>query len=460
METKEAIRIWTAACGHLKQILQEDAYERWIAVISCKSAGDQQIHLSVANDFYLSWLEENYLPLIQTAITTITGKEYEVFLTVDQDIAGTSPPPVPLDKTTGSRRLSLKKEKDPFKESGLNPSYTFDNFIIGPSNNFAHAAAVAVSQSPSKAYNPLFIHGGTGLGKTHLMQAIGNHIVTKSKNKKVCYVSCENFVNEYIEALREKKLTDFRRQYRNMDILLMDDIHFLINKLQMQEEFFHTFNALFHNHKQIIITCDRPAGELSGMTDRLVSRFEWGLTTEIEIPDVETRTAILQKKSQDLNMQVPPDLIHFLAERISSNIRRLEGSLIRVASYLSLTGRELDTSGLEYLLRDTLDEQAANEITIEMIQRIVADHFDIRVTDIMSKKRPASIAWPRQVAMYLSRELTPRSFPSIGESFNRNHATILHAHSTVSKKLQLDSTLRQTIGLLQRKIVKKPLHIC
>ena len=315
---------------------------------------------------------------------------------------------------------------------------------------------MAVAQSPSKAYNPLFIYGSTGLGKTHLMQAIGNYVITKNSKKKVRYLSCETFINEYIDALKKRTLTQFRSQYRNVDVLLLDDVHFLIGKPQMQEEFFHTFNALHNSHKQIILTCDRPASELSQLSERLISRFEWGLVTDLQIPDIETRIAIMHKKAEDMNLKLPDELIVFLAERISANIRRLEGALIRVASYVSLMGREIDRAGIEYLLKDTLDQEQATEISTESIQRIVADHFSIGVADILGKKRPKNIVWPRQIAMYLTRTMTDHSLPVIGASFGgRNHATVLHAYNSVSTKLKDNESLHQTIGVLKQKIDKK-----
>lgn len=450
MDNKQAIKLWQDTCKRLHDILSKDIYERWIAVISFKSFEGNTFYLNVENDFYMSWLEENYVPLIRNALATVSGEKYEISLSVDSQ---EEPSPQPIKKT----RTTKSKETDKKEDNGnLNPNYTFDDFIIGPTNNFSHAAAMAVAQSPSKAYNPLFIYGSTGLGKTHLMQAIGNHVVHKSKKKKVRYLSCETFINEYIEALQKRTLTKFRNQYRNVDVLLLDDVHFLIGKQQMQEEFFHTFNALHNNHKQIVLTCDRPASELSQLQERLISRFEWGLVTELQIPDIETRIAIMRKKAEDMNLKLPDELIEFLAERISANIRRLEGALIRVASYVSLMGREIDRTGIEYLLKDTLDQEQSIEITTESIQRIVADHFSIGVADILSKKRPRNIAWPRQIAMYLTRNMTEHSLPVIGESFGgRNHATVLHAYNSVSNKMEDNDSLRQTIGILKQKIDKK-----
>jgi chromosomal replication initiator protein len=449
MNTNQATKLWADACKHLNDILSKDVFEKWIAVIRLKSLEANTLYLSVQNDFYLSWLEENYIPLIQNTLTKVSGEKYEINLSVD---ASTATQVQPEKKASKTKEFSVKKED----LGNLNPHYTFDDFIIGPSNNFAHAAAMAVAQSPSKAYNPLFIYGSTGLGKTHLMQAIGNYVVTKSSKKKVRYLSCETFINEYIDALKQRTLTNFRNQYRNVDVLLLDDVHFLIGKPQMQEEFFHTFNALHNSHKQIILTCDRPASELSQLSERLVSRFEWGLVTDLQIPDIETRIAIMHKKAEDMNLQLPDELMVFLAERISANIRRLEGALIRVASYVSLMGREIDRAGIEYLLKDTLDQEQATEVTTDSIQRIVADHFSIGVADILGSKRPRNIAWPRQIAMYLTRTMTEHSLPVIGEAFGgRNHATVLHAYNSVTTKMKDNESLQQTISVLKLKIDKK-----
>lgn len=442
---KDKDMIWEKACRHLQDTLPKDIFEKWIAVIQCRSIEESRVVLVVGNDFYQSWLEEHYIPLIQKALSAVSGQEMVIDLAVDYSLVGEPP------EEKKERSRSILPARKP-AETNLNKNYTFDSFVVGPSNQFAHAAAMASAQSPSRAYNPLFVYGEVGLGKTHLMQAIGNYIHSKNLRGKVCYTTCESFVNEYIEALQTNSLAKFRKKYRTTDALLIDDIHFLAGKERMQEEFFHTFNAIFENHKQIVMTSDRPAGELAGLAPRLVSRFEWGLVVELESPDVETRVAILRKKSEQLNLSIDPGLLFYIAERISSNIRRLEGALIRVASYISLTGQTLDRSKLEYLLRDTLDQEQKNAISIEAIQKTVADHYDIRVGDLVGPKRPQNIAWPRQVAMYLARTMTNQSFPVIGESFGRNHATIVHACQLVEKRQTEDIKLRQTLSLLRQRV--------
>ncbi len=443
-----ASTIWSGACGHLKGVLSTDVFERWIDVIEAREVKDDTLTLSVANDFYQSWLVENYLSLIKEAVATVTGREMDILFGVNHH--------APAPKAATQKEVPKKKENNQRKSAEtcaqLNPNYTFDSFIIGSSNNFAHAACLAVAQSPARAYNPLFIYGGVGLGKTHLMQAIGNHVLTAQPGANVCYLSCEAFTNDYIDAIQNKSLVAFRRKYRQADVLLIDDIQFLAGKERMQEEFFHTFNALFDQHKQIVLTCDRPACEIPGLEHRLISRFEWGLVTELESPDVETRIAILRKKQELLNLHLPDDTLQYLAERIRSNIRRLEGALIRVASYASLTGRELTREALEHLLRDTLDQEQQEKLSIEAIQRAVADFYDIRLADMTSKRRPQSIAMPRQVAMFLSRELTQHSYPMIADAFGKNHATVLHACRLITDKMSREPEIRQAVTTIQQKL--------
>ncbi len=446
---KDKDKLWEEAAHHLRETLPKDIFEKWIAVIQCRSIGDDKAVLVVGNDFYQSWLEEHYIPLIKKALSVVSGRELEIDLTVDYSLISESGEEG-FKKERVNPFVPQKRSKE--TRTNLNKNYTFDSFVVGPANQFAHAAAMASAQSPSRAYNPLFIYGGVGLGKTHLMQAIGNFILSKKARGKVCYTTSEAFLNEYIEALQTNSLAKFRKKYRTVDALLIDDIHFLAGKDRLQEEFFHTFNAIFENHKQIVMTSDRPAGELSGLAPRLVSRFEWGLVVELESPDMETRVAILRKKCDQLNLSIDPNLLFYIAERISSNIRRLEGALIRVASYVSLTGQEMDRAKLEYLLRDTLDQEKKHSVSVEGIQKIVADHFDIRVSDIVGPRRPKNIAWPRQVAMYLSRTMTDQSFPVLGEAFSRNHATIVHACQSVEKRQTEDLKLRQTLSLLRQRV--------
>ncbi len=447
-ETKE---IWHNCCKQLKTILSVDIYDRWIAVIKPVSLEENKLKLAVANDFYKDWLEENYLPLIDKSLILIGQENITALIDVDVKSFDASQknesPSTEITKKENSRRISKSK-------NNLNPAYTFDSFVIGENNRFAHAAAMAAATSPSRTYNPLFIYGGVGLGKTHLMQSIGNYVIQQKSRAKVCYITCESFTNEYIDALQNNNVSSFRKKYRKIDLLLIDDIQFLDGKNRLQEEFFHTFNTLFEGHKQIVLTSDRTPSEMSGLAPRLISRFEWGLVTELIKPDVETRTAILRRKATSMNVQLDNELIDYLAQKISSNIRSLEGALIRVATYSSLTHQEITVEKIDQLLRDLIGKDEYMPISVDLIQKTVADYYDIRVSDITGKKRSKDIAWPRQIAMHLSRILTQNSFPSIGEKFDRNHATVLYAHEQVHSRSTNDRKLKNTLILLTDKIKK------
>ena len=435
-------QVWKDAGMALQGMLNADLFARWFAPIRPIEIKDDTLILGVVNDFSQIWLQDNFLPLVREAVNQTAPNPLHVKFIVDP--------------TAVSRfeQVSAQPPKEtavrPALDIKLNPRYTFDSFIVGPNNSFAHAAAMAVAQSPAKAYNPFFMYGGVGLGKTHLMQAIGHCAARGHKSAKVCYVTSEQFLNEYIQAIQTATLTKFRKKYRQMDVLLIDDIQFLGGKERMQDEFFHTFNSLFDAHKQIVLSSDRPAAEIANLESRLVSRFEWGLVTELQLPALETRIAILKKKATALDVKIPDRIIEYLAERIRTNIRRLEGALIRVASYASLTGKEITIDLLETLLRDALHEEARRTITVDAIQRKVAEHFDIRLADMTSRRRPQNIAFPRQVAMYLSRILTDRSLMDIGESFGgRDHGTVMHACQLIETKMTADNRLRQTVSHLQ-----------
>lgn len=447
METKDSSDVWAAVCRHLQEVLHPDVYSRWIAVIDVLHIRDDSIELAVDNDFYQTWLEENYLSLIQNALRSVLGRDLDIAFTIKKRKADAlQPQEKPRKKSIRDRLISRHRQEPP-----LNPRFTFELFVVGPSNSFSHAASLAVAQAPARAYNPLFVYGDVGLGKTHLMQAIGHHVLTTSR-ATVCYLSSESLMNEYIDALQTRSLVQFRKKYRNIDLLLIDDIHFLANKERMQEEFFHTFNALFDAHKQIVMTSDRPASEIVGLERRLVSRFEWGLVTQLELPDLETRIAILRHKQAQSQVILPDDLLVFIAENVSSNIRRLEGALIRAVSYTSLTERELTLDSLKHLLRDTLDQEKETPLTFDFIQRAVAEHYDIRLADMSSKRRPREIAGPRQVAMYLCRCMTSASLPDIANSFSKTHATVLHAYKSVRNRMDVDDDLRRDVTHISRKL--------
>jgi chromosomal replication initiator protein len=388
------------------------------------------------------------MPALQTAILTTLGSPRSVKFCSP---AGPGTQTSPADSTPLKEVLQdpPSNPKPGTTVPGLNPRNTFESFVVGPNNEIAHAASLAVAQAPSRTYNPLFVYGGVGLGKTHLMQAIGQYVWAKKKNVKVIYVSSELFINEFIDAIQHSNLVKFRKRYRQADLLLIDDIQFLGGKERSQEEFFHTFNTLFDGHKQIVLSSDRPASEIANLEHRLVSRFEWGLTAELQPPDIETRVAILRKKADSMQIKLRDDILQFLASRIRTNVRRLEGALMRVASFASLSGKELTQEVIEHLLKDILQEEGRHSITIEQIQRRVAEHFDVRVADMTSKRRPASIAFPRQVAMYLARELTKASLNEIGEAFGgRDHGTVLHACKLVKKRMTEQDNIRQTISFI------------
>jgi chromosomal replication initiator protein len=382
--------------------------------------------------------------------------------------AAVRPMQVKFKVAAGSQTLSAPSSVAPAKtkvveatverasgEIAFNPKNTFDSFVVGNNNNFAHAAALAVAQAPGKSYNPLFLYGGVGLGKTHLLHAIGQHVAQNRKGARVSYVSSEKFTNEYIDGIQNNQLVRFRKKYRQTDVLLIDDIQFLAGKERIQEEFFHTFNALHEGHKQIVLTCDRPAGEIQNLEQRLVSRFEWGLVTDLQPPDIETRLAILRKKAKSMGVELPEEVINFLAHRIRANIRRLEGALIRVASYASLTGRKLSLEVVEGLLREVLHEEGRFSINIEVIQKRVAEHFDIRLADMTSKRRPENIAFPRQIAMFLSRQMTESSLNTIGEAFGgRDHGTVLHACRLVKDRMEVDPNVRQVVSYLEKQLLR------
>jgi chromosomal replication initiator protein len=439
-------RLWGDASKILKGMLNPELFNRWFAPIKPVELGQGTLVLGVANEFYQIWLQDNFLPLIREAVNQASQQPVQVSFTIAQ---GLKAPAQPTQFKHPEKLASAR----PGVDIKLNPRYTFDTFVIGPNNNLAHAAALAVAQSPARAYNPLFLYGGVGLGKTHLMQAIGHYVAGKSRPGKVSYITSEQFTNDFIQAIQNSTLTKFRKKYRQVDVLLIDDIHFLSGKERMQEEFFHTFNTLFDAHKQIVLSSDRPAAEIANLESRLVSRFEWGLVAELQPPALETRIAILRKKAALLDVKLSDQVLQFLAERIRTNVRRLEGALVRVASYSSLTGKDVSVDALENLLRDALHEEAKRTITIDAIQRKVAEHFDIRIADMTSRRRPQNVAFPRQVAMYLSRTLTPRSLADIGESFGgRDHGTVLHACKILTCRLAKDQNLRQTISYLEQSL--------
>jgi len=441
-------KIWTQTTDQIRTLLNTETYNLWFSTVQPVSLNQSSITLEVPNEFSEVWLKDNYLELLQDALATASGRKLNIKFTIADSAA-----PAPAKAARGKKSATAKKVSD--GDLVFNPRNTFDTFVVGNNNSFAHAAAMAVAQQPGKAYNPLFLYGGTGLGKTHLLHAVGQHVVSTKKGAKVSYVSSEKFTNEYIAAIQENQLVKFRKKYRQTDVLLIDDIQFLAGKERIQEEFFHTFNALHEAHKQIVLTCDRPASEIQNLEHRLVSRFEWGLVTDLQPPDVETRLAILRNKVKTMGVEIPEDVLTFLANRIRTNIRRLEGALIRVASYAHLTGKQLTNDVVENLLREILQEEGRHTITMEVIQKKVAEKFDLRMADMTSKRRPENIAFPRQIAMFLSRQLTEHSLSAIGEAFGgRDHGTVLHACRLVKDRMEIDANVRQTVHYLEKQLLR------
>ena len=450
--------IWTQASDTLRSMVNPDLFNLWFDPIQLDSIEENSATLKVPNEFCAVWLKDNYKELLQDVLSHITGNKMTVQFEINTESAPSKPAP---EQPSGSRKPTRAKSATTTRadknrdsmEKLFNPKNTFSTFVVGDNNSFAHAAALAVAQSPGRSYNPLFLYGGVGLGKTHLLHAIAHYALEENPRLKVSYLSSEKFTNKYIDAIQNNELAKFRRTYRKTDILLIDDIQFLAGKERIQEEFFHTFNALHEAHKQIVMTCDRPANEIKNLEQRLVSRFEWGLVTDMQPPDYETRLAILRKKAASIDVQVPEDVVALLAKRIRSNIRRLEGALIRVSSYQSLTGKPMTSSDVEGLLKDLFHEEGRTVISIDQIQKRVAEHYDIRLADMTSRRRPENIAFPRQVAMFLSRELTGKSLNSIGEAFGgRDHGTVLHACRLVRDRMEVDMDVRQAVRYLEGQI--------
>ena len=442
-ETKD---IWSEVSARIRERVSADGYERWFSGVTAAAVNGDSITLCVPNPIHQFFIESNYLPILEESVRDVMPSVAVVhFSTV-------SPEAELLARPVHTPRAP-KEKPSPANAAGMNSRNTFDAFVVGSNNQFAHSAALAVAKAPSRTYNPLFIYGGSGLGKTHLLQAIGHHVIAAGKAAKVVYLSSEQFTNEFIDAIQHGTLVKFRKKYRNADVLMIDDIQFFAGKERSQEEFFHTFNTLHDGHKQIVLSSDRPASEIDKLEQRLVSRFEWGMTAEIQPPDSETRIAILRSKAAGLNIQLDAWVIDFLADKIRNNVRRLEGALMRVASYKSLSDRPITREVIENLLRDIFQEQARKAVTIDQIQRRVAEHYDVRLADMTSKRRPANIAFPRQIAMYLSRALTKSSLSDIGDAFGgKDHGTVIHACKLVKRRIEEDERTRSAVCLLDTQL--------
>ncbi|WP_409303560.1 chromosomal replication initiator protein DnaA [Peribacillus sp. SCS-155] len=444
MENIDAL--WNQTLAQMEKKISKPSYETWLKSTKAHMLQRDTLTVTAPNEFARDWLEERYSHLISGVLFELTGEELEVKFIIppnqDEDDFDLPPP--------AKKRKKPVDDQNDFPQHMLNTKNTFDTFVIGSGNRFAHAASLAVAEAPAKAYNPLFIYGGVGLGKTHLMHAIGHYVLEHNPSAKVVYLSSEKFTNEFINSIRDNNAENFRNKYRSVDVLLIDDIQFLAGKEQTQEEFFHTFNTLHEESKQIVISSDRPPKEIPTLEDRLRSRFEWGLITDITPPDLETRIAILRKKAKAEGLDIPNEVMLYIANQIDSNIRELEGALIRVVAYSSLINKDINADLAAEALKDIIPSSKPKIVTILDIQQAVGEHYSVKLEDFKAKKRTKSVAFPRQIAMYLSRELTDFSLPKIGDEFGgRDHTTVIHAHEKISKLLQSDAQLQRQVKEIQ-----------
>lgn len=459
-ETSSQTGGWEAVCDSLRAMVSHDAFQRWFRAARWLGVEDDIGSIAVPGEIHQVWIETNYLPEVMMAVTGVFEDVREVRVVVSEEAPssrehadGSVTGIVKEARPTRAAMLEGEALDKRVKSAGLNPAHTFGSFVVGANSQFAHAACEAVAKKSGIGYNPLFIYGGPGLGKTHLMQAIGQEILRREPGSRVIYLTCEKFTNEFIDAVRRGDIEKFRRRYRSSDVLLIDDVQFLAGKDRSQEEFFHTFNTLLDGRNQVVLTCDRPACEIKSLEPRLISRFECGLTVEMQPPQMETRMAILKKKSLDWKVRVDESVLRFLAEKIRTNVRRLEGALMRVATYASLAGESVTVEKVEHLLKDLIREEASRQVSIDSIQKAVAEHFDVRLADMTSRRRPASIAFPRQIAMYLSRSLTKGSLMEIGEAFGgRDHGTVIHACKKVGERIVGEPGLKESIARIESQL--------
>ena len=446
--------LWEQALNIIKGEISEISFNTWIKSCTPISISDNILKLSVPNEFTKGILDTRYKDLLIQALKIVTSRKFKIEFYLESDLEEEKENEEKKKENTNDVDGSIVVSDE--MSATLNPKYTFQSFVIGNSNRFAHAASLAVAESPAKAYNPLFIYGGVGLGKTHLMHAIGHYILQENPKAKVVYVSSEKFTNELINAIKDDKNEEFRNKYIKVDVLLIDDIQFIAGKERTQEEFFHTFNALHEENKQIILSSDRPPKEIPTLEDRLRSRFEWGLIADIQPPDFETRMAILKKKADVEGLNVPNEVMVYIATKIKSNIRELEGALIRIIAYSSLTNRDVSVDLASEALKDIISNKESAPVTVKTIQESVANYYNLRIEDLKSQRRTRNIAYPRQIAMYLSRKLTDMSLPKIGEEFGgRDHTTVIHAYEKISENLKTDEGLQSMINDITKKLTQK-----
>lgn len=440
--------LWDDVLSVLRPQLNDESFDLWLRPIRPLAFESNRLTLQVPNAFFADWIRDHYQQQLESLLQEKAGEAVQLSFQV---VRPTEEPVMPLVKPAASVPLI---SAPPLAENYLNPRYMFDTFVVGHSNRFAQAASQAVAKDPGKAYNPLFLYGGVGLGKTHLMHAIGHHMIQTNPNARVLYTTSEKFINEFIDALRFEKMSQFRQRYRSLDCLLIDDIQFLVNKESSQEEFFYTFNTLYDSRKQIVISSDRPPKEIPTLQERLITRFEWGVVADIQAPELETRIAILRDKAEAENLFVPDDVILFLASHVRTNVRELEGSLIRVVAHASLTGVPLTVDSARETLRDVIArEEAAAPVSIERIQETVARHYHVDLHDMKSKRRTDAIAFPRQIAMYLARTLTEMSTTQIGDSFGgKDHTTVMHATNKIKSRLETDPFFAALVNKISQEI--------
>ena len=442
--------VWQETLAYIERKVPKQVFDTWFTPIQLERIDDTTAHIGVPNKFFGDWLGQHYAELLAEAVASARGGGCTDVAFVIGGVKGTTRQADVSSPSLASRGAQANRSR---KGIQLNPKYTFGNFVVGAGNQFAHAACMAVGEQPVKAYNPLFIYGGVGLGKTHLLNAIGNHVAERS-DLRIAYLTTEQFTNEVINSIRYDKMIDLRKRYRNIDMLMIDDIQFLAGKERTQEEFFHTFNALYEARKQIVLSSDRFPKDMPDMEERLRSRFEWGLIADLQPPDVETRIAILRKKSEDEGVRLPEDVINFLANTMKSNIRELEGSLVRLGAYSSLTGQVITLEMAKNVLRDLIGEKK-KIVSMEDIQEVVGGRFHVKISDLKSRRRSKTLVHPRQIAMYLCRELTDASFPEIGRQFGgKDHTTIIHACRQIAKAREADDTLSATIESLKEQILR------
>lgn len=462
------LSLWENVNQELKNLFPADLYEMWFQDLVCTAESEDKIVLTTGNEFNAIWIENNYLDIISQQASGFSGSTVKVVIEVSESVAPALDRAASVPAVSANNRIAAKSDlssgldsrasrsanqTQPARRTLINPRNTFNNFVVGSGNQLAHAASIAVANAPGRAYNPLFVFGETGLGKTHLMHSVAHQMLANNPNARIAYISTEKFTNEFIHAIRENKLSKFRQYYRTVDALLVDDVHFLSGKESTQEEFFHTFNDLFESGRQIILASDRPANEIERLENRLISRFQWGLVTDIQAPDFETRVAILRNKAAAMNISLGADIMDFLAERVSRNVRRMEGALTRIAGYDALIDRKLDLEAVERLLSDLLHEEAASKVTVDQIQKKVADYYQIRFSELIGRRRTANIVFPRQVSMYISRTLTSDPLKSIGDAFGgRDHGTVIHACKQVENMMEQDPSVKRAVDYLIKQL--------